>query len=50
MSTVHRFEFVLALLTAAMALDLLARRLRLPPAAALIMGGIALALIPGCHG
>src|SRR6476620_5741010 len=31
----------------ALALELVARRIRMPPAAAFILGGIALALIPG---
>ncbi|HYZ24072.1 MAG TPA: Na+/H+ antiporter, partial [Rhodopila sp.] len=43
---VHRFDLVLLLMAAAVGLHLLARRLRMPPAAALILGGIALALIP----
>ncbi len=45
-SPVARFELILLLLAAVIGLELLARRLRLPPAAALILGGIALALIP----
>ena len=47
MTPALRFELVLALLAAVIVLELLARRLRLPPAAMLILGGIALALIPG---
>ena len=47
MSSVGRFELILLLLTAVIGLELLARRLRMPPAAAFILGGIALALIPG---
>lgn len=47
MSSVARFELILLLLTAVIGLELLARRLRMPPAAAFILGGIALALIPG---
>ena len=43
---VARFELILLLLAAIVALELLARRLRMPPAAALILGGIVLALIP----
>ncbi len=46
MSPVARFELVLLLLAVAIGLELVARRLRMPPAAALILGGIALALIP----
>ncbi len=42
-----QFELILLLLAATLALDLLARRLSLPPAALLILGGIGLALIPG---
>jgi CPA1 family monovalent cation:H+ antiporter len=45
-SSVDRFELVLVLLTAVIGLELIARRLRMPPAAAFILGGIALALIP----
>jgi len=45
-SSVNRFELVLVLLTAVIGLELIARRLRMPPAAAFILGGIALALIP----
>jgi Na+/H+ antiporter len=47
MSSVGRFELILLLLTAVIGLELIARRLRMPPAAAFILGGIALALIPG---
>jgi len=47
LSSVERFELVLLLLTAVIGLELIARRLRMPPAAAFIVGGIALALIPG---
>ncbi|MEJ1976789.1 MAG: Na+/H+ antiporter [Acetobacteraceae bacterium] len=47
MSPVGRFELILLLLAVVIGLELLARRLRLPPAAALILGGIGLALIPG---
>ena len=47
MTPAARFELVLVLMAAVVALELLARRLRLPPAAALIVGGISLALIPG---
>lgn len=46
-SPVAQFELILLLLAAILGLELLARRLRLPPAAAFILGGIALALIPG---
>jgi Na+/H+ antiporter len=47
LTSVGRFELVLLLLTAVIGLELIARRLRMPPAAAFILGGIALALIPG---
>src|SRR3984885_8759582 len=47
MTPVSRFELVLILMAAIVVLELLARRLRMPPAAAFILGGIALALIPG---
>ncbi len=47
MTPVARFELILILMTAVIVLELLARRLRMPPAAAFILGGIALALIPG---
>lgn len=47
MSIVHNFEAVLALMAAVVGLDLLSRRLHLPRAAMLILGGIALALVPG---
>ncbi|MFL5251896.1 MAG: cation:proton antiporter, partial [Rhodopila sp.] len=47
MSPVGRFELVILLLAVIMVLELAARRLRLPPAAAFVLGGIALALIPG---
>ena len=44
---VARFELVLLLLAAVVVLELAARRLRLPPAAAFVLGGLALALTPG---
>jgi monovalent cation/hydrogen antiporter len=47
LTPVARFELVLILMAAVIALELLARRLRMPPAAAFILGGIALALVPG---
>lgn len=46
MSIAAQFELMLLLIAATVALDFLARRLSLPPAAALIVGGIGLALIP----
>ena len=47
MTTVSRFELILLLMAVVVALELVARRIRMPPAAAFILGGIALALIPG---
>jgi len=47
MSSVAAFELILFLMGVVLVLELLAGRLRLPPAAAFILGGIALALIPG---
>lgn len=41
------FETILLLLTAALVLSLLARRLGMPPAAAYVIGGVALAFTPG---
>ncbi len=49
MSPVHLFELLLLLMGLVIPLELLARRLHLPPAAALILGGMALALAPGQH-
>ena len=46
MPPVFQFELLLLLTAAVLVLELAARRLRLPPAAALILGGVALALIP----
>ncbi len=46
MSPVTQFELILSLLAVVIGLELAARRLRMPPAAALILGGIVLALIP----
>ncbi|MCR0984794.1 Na+/H+ antiporter [Roseomonas populi] len=47
MSPTAQFEFILLLLVAVVCLEALARLLRLPPAAALILGGGALTFIPG---
>jgi monovalent cation/hydrogen antiporter len=47
MSVVAQFEFILCLLLAILTLALAARQLHLPPAAAFILGGSALALVPG---
>ena len=46
MSAAHQFELVLLLLAVVIGLELVARRMNLPPAAALIVGGIGLALVP----
>lgn len=43
----HTFELLLALLAACIALAALAQRLRVPLAVALVLGGMAIALIPG---
>lgn len=48
-SPVDTFELVLILLAAAVVLALAARRLHIPPAAAFVVGGIVIALVPG-HG
>ena len=47
MTDTAQYEFLIGLLVATMVLELVARRLRLPSAAALIVGGSALALLPG---
>ena len=47
MTPVALFELVLLLLAAVVVLELLAHRLHLPPAAAFVLGGGALALTPG---
>ena len=44
---VHLFELVIAMLFAIVALHYLALQLRLPPAVALITGGVLLAFVPG---
>ncbi|SAL11512.1 Na+/H+ antiporter membrane protein [Caballeronia turbans] len=41
------FNLVLVSLIAIIALEVLAKRLRLPPAAALLVGGVAMAFVPG---
>ena len=46
MSAVDRFEIILALMSVIIVLELVARRLHLPQAAAFVLGGMALALIP----
>src|ERR1700754_3796112 len=47
MSSVMGFKVVLLSLVAIIGLELLAKRLRLPPAAALLVGGAAMAFVPG---
>ena len=47
MKPVNQFELVLALMAATLVLQLAAKRIRLPPSAVLVCGGLALALIPG---
>ncbi|WP_208247398.1 Na+/H+ antiporter (plasmid) [Rhizobium sp. T1470] len=47
MSLESKYEFLVILITAILVLELLAKLLRLPPAVALIAGGMALALVPG---
>jgi CPA1 family monovalent cation:H+ antiporter len=47
LTSVALFELVLLLMAVIIGLELVARRLRLPPAGAFILGGGALALIPG---
>lgn len=49
MSSVMGFKVVLLSLVAIIGLELLAKRLRLPPAAALLVGGAAMAFVPGLH-
>ncbi|KGD28965.1 sodium/hydrogen exchanger family protein [Burkholderia pseudomallei] len=47
MSPVSAFKLVLLSFLAIVALELLAKRLRLPPAAALLVGGAGIAFLPG---
>jgi CPA1 family monovalent cation:H+ antiporter len=47
MASTDIFKFILVLLVAILALELIARRLRLPSAAALLAGGIGIAFLPG---
>jgi Na+/H+ antiporter len=47
MTPVALFELILLLMGVAVGLELLARRLHLPPSGTLIVGGVVLALIPG---
>ncbi len=47
MASTETFKFILILLVAILALELIARRFRLPTSAALLAGGIAIAFLPG---
>ncbi|MGE7136454.1 Na+/H+ antiporter [Luteibacter sp. NPDC031894] len=47
MASTELFKFILVLLVAILALELIAHRLRLPSAAALLAGGIGIAFLPG---
>jgi CPA1 family monovalent cation:H+ antiporter len=47
MIAVHQFELILLLIAASVVLTLVARRLGLPQAGALVLGGLALAVAPG---
>lgn len=47
MTVVHQFEVVLLLIAACVGLTVLAKRLHVPHAGALIIGGLAIALLPG---
>jgi monovalent cation/hydrogen antiporter len=47
MTAISRFELILLLMAVIVVLELVARRFQLPRAAALILGGIGFALIPG---
>jgi CPA1 family monovalent cation:H+ antiporter len=47
MTSLGAFELVLLLLTAAVLLALIARRLHTPPAVAFVLGGMLLAITPG---
>jgi CPA1 family monovalent cation:H+ antiporter len=47
MSPLHIFQLILAALAVALVLPIATRRLPIPPAAALVLGGIVLAAIPG---
>jgi CPA1 family monovalent cation:H+ antiporter len=47
MNPLHRFELILGLMATVLVLEIAAKKLRLPPSAAMVLGGIALALFPG---
>src|SRR6201991_2693627 len=47
MASTETFKFILIMLVAILVLELIARRLKLPSAAALLVGGIGIAFLPG---
>ena len=47
MSPLESFELILGLLAIALVLPIIGRRLPLPPAATLVVGGMVLAAVPG---
>lgn len=49
MSPLHTFQLVLGLMAIALLLPVALRRLPMPPAAALVLGGMGLALLPATH-
>jgi monovalent cation/hydrogen antiporter len=49
MTPLHSFQLILALVAIALMLTITTRRLPIPPAAALVLGGMCLALIPARH-
>ena len=46
MTPVHLFELILGLMGVVLVLEVVARRVRMPPSAVLVVGGLVLALIP----
>jgi len=49
MTALHTFQLVLGLMAIALLLPIAVRRLPMPPAAALVVGGMGLALLPAAH-
>jgi monovalent cation/hydrogen antiporter len=49
MTPLHSFQLILGLVASALILTIATRRLPIPPAAALVLGGMCLALIPARH-
>lgn len=49
MSPLHTFQLVLGLMAVALLLPVAVRRLPMPPAASLVLGGMGLALLPATH-